>query len=225
MDGRARRAPGTRSALGISSSAPARRLTLDVPPALTDPAAAARARRSRSRSRAVGARRRRGDAAGRRAGPRGRPAGADGDPDAAHRRSARAMPGRSPFRAARSIRTMPRRPRPRCARPTEEIGLDRGLVEPIGYLDLYLTFSGFRILPTVARVVPAMAHAQPLRGRGCLRGAARLPDGRAEPSALHSRDWNGITRHYYAMPYQERYIWGVTAGILRNLYERHLICG
>src|SRR5262249_29187420 len=34
----------------------------------------------------------------------------------------------------------------------EEIGLDARLVEPIGYLDLYLTFSGFRILPLVARV-------------------------------------------------------------------------
>ena len=36
----------------------------------------------------------------------------------------------------------------------EEIGLARDLVEPIGYLDLYLTFSGFRILPLVARVSP-----------------------------------------------------------------------
>jgi hypothetical protein len=36
----------------------------------------------------------------------------------------------------------------------------------------------------------------------------------------HSRDWKGITRQYYAMSYQDRYIWGVTAGILRNLYER-----
>ena len=36
----------------------------------------------------------------------------------------------------------------------------------------------------------------------------------------HSRDWQGMTRHYYAMPFGERYIWGVTAGILRNLYER-----
>ncbi len=36
----------------------------------------------------------------------------------------------------------------------EEIGLAPGLIEPIGYLDLYLTFSGFRILPTVARVKP-----------------------------------------------------------------------
>ena len=36
----------------------------------------------------------------------------------------------------------------------EEIGLTHELIEPIGYLDLYLTFSGFRILPTVARVSP-----------------------------------------------------------------------
>ena len=36
----------------------------------------------------------------------------------------------------------------------------------------------------------------------------------------HSRDWKGLRRTYYAMPFGERYIWGVTAGILRNLYER-----
>src|SRR3954462_2958910 len=36
----------------------------------------------------------------------------------------------------------------------EEIGLDAALIEPIGYLDLYLTFTGFRILPVVARVIP-----------------------------------------------------------------------
>src|SRR5882672_1537488 len=34
----------------------------------------------------------------------------------------------------------------------EEIGLLPALISPIGYLDLYLTFSGYRILPTVARV-------------------------------------------------------------------------
>ena len=36
----------------------------------------------------------------------------------------------------------------------------------------------------------------------------------------HSRDWQGMTRHYYAITFGERYIWGVTAGILRNLYDR-----
>jgi uncharacterized protein len=102
----------------------------------------------------------------------------------------------------------------------EEIGLSRMLIEPIGYLDLYLTFSGYRILPTVARVRPgyrlvlneaevADAFEVPL---------AFLMD--AQNHALHSRDWKGVTRKYYAMPFGERYIWGVTAGILRNLYER-----
>jgi len=42
----------------------------------------------------------------------------------------------------------------------------------------------------------------------------------AQNHALHSRDWKGLIRRYYAMPFGERYIWGVTAGILRNLYER-----
>jgi 8-oxo-dGTP pyrophosphatase MutT (NUDIX family) len=102
----------------------------------------------------------------------------------------------------------------------EEIGLAHDLIEPIGYLDLYLTFSGFRILPTLARVRPdyelvlnerevADAFEVPL---------AFLMD--AQNHALHSRDWKGIQRKYYAMPFGERYIWGVTAGILRNLYER-----
>ena len=47
----------------------------------------------------------------------------------------------------------------------EEVGLAPVLIEPLGYLDLYLTFSGFRILPTVARVQPGFqAHAQSARG-------------------------------------------------------------
>ena len=35
-----------------------------------------------------------------------------------------------------------------------------------------------------------------------------------------SRDWNGLTLSLYAMPFGARNIWGATAGILRNLYER-----
>jgi hypothetical protein len=37
---------------------------------------------------------------------------------------------------------------------------------------------------------------------------------------LHSKEFRGIERTYYAMPYEGRYIWGATAGILRVLYER-----
>ena len=102
----------------------------------------------------------------------------------------------------------------------EEIGLARALVEPIGYLDLYLTFSGYRILPTVARVNPdyrlTLCEAE-------VADAFEVPLAflmNVQNHALHSRDWKGITRKYYAMPFGNRYIWGVTAGILRNLYER-----
>ena len=35
-----------------------------------------------------------------------------------------------------------------------------------------------------------------------------------------SRVWQDQERFFYAMPYEERYIWGVTAGIIRALYER-----
>jgi 8-oxo-dGTP pyrophosphatase MutT (NUDIX family) len=102
----------------------------------------------------------------------------------------------------------------------EEIGLERGMVDPIGHLDLYLTFSGFRILPTVARVDPS--HRLTLN-RSEVDEAFEVPLAflmDAQNHALHSRDWKGVIRRYYAMPFGERYIWGVTAGILRNLYER-----
>jgi 8-oxo-dGTP pyrophosphatase MutT (NUDIX family) len=102
----------------------------------------------------------------------------------------------------------------------EEIGLDPAMVDPIGHLDLFLTFSGYRILPTVARVDPN--HRLTLN-RSEVDEAFEVPLAflmDAQNHALHSRDWKGVIRRYYAMPFGERYIWGVTAGILRNLYER-----
>jgi hypothetical protein len=35
-----------------------------------------------------------------------------------------------------------------------------------------------------------------------------------------SRTFVGVERHFYEMPFGERYIWGVTAGIIRSLYEQ-----
>jgi 8-oxo-dGTP pyrophosphatase MutT (NUDIX family) len=102
----------------------------------------------------------------------------------------------------------------------EEIGLASDFIEPLGYLDLYLTFSGFRILPTVARVAPGYALAI---NDSEVAEAFEVPLAFLMEEANHqrkSRDWKGIVRHYYEMPYEDRYIWGVTAGILRNLYER-----
>ena len=102
----------------------------------------------------------------------------------------------------------------------EEIGLDAHLIEPIGYLDLYLTFSGFRILPVLARVIP---NYELRINASEVADAFEVPLDFLMSPANHrrdSRDWKGVRREYYAMPFGERYIWGVTAGILRNLYEK-----
>lgn len=102
----------------------------------------------------------------------------------------------------------------------EEIGLDASVIDPIGYLDLYMTTLGYRIVPTLARVAPDFTLAINER---------EVDDVFEVPLAFlmepinhqrHSREWKGLQRTYYAMPFGERYIWGVTAGILRNLYER-----
>jgi 8-oxo-dGTP pyrophosphatase MutT (NUDIX family) len=102
----------------------------------------------------------------------------------------------------------------------EEIGLLREFVEPIGYLDLYGTAFGYRILPTVARVRPGFK----LRiNRSEVDDAFEVPLAFLMDPAnhqIHSKDFRGIERSYYAMPFAERYIWGATAGILRVLYER-----
>jgi 8-oxo-dGTP pyrophosphatase MutT (NUDIX family) len=102
----------------------------------------------------------------------------------------------------------------------EEIGLPEAFVEPLGYLDLYLTFSGFRILPTVARVSPGYALSL---NRVEVAEAFEVPLAFLMTPENHHRrcrDWNGFIRHYYEIPYGDHYIWGVTAGILHNLYER-----
>ena len=102
----------------------------------------------------------------------------------------------------------------------EEIGLSRQFVEPLGYLDLYATGFGFRILPTVALVKPGFR----LRiNKGEVDDAFEVPLAFLMDPAnhqVHSKEFRGMERSYYAMPFAERYIWGATAGILRVLYER-----
>jgi 8-oxo-dGTP pyrophosphatase MutT (NUDIX family) len=102
----------------------------------------------------------------------------------------------------------------------EEIGLAPNLIEPIGYLDLYLTFSGFRILPTLARVKPdftlTINPSEVVETFEVPLEFLMTPGNHQRKS----RDWKGITREYYAMPFGDRYIWGITAGILKNLYDR-----
>jgi 8-oxo-dGTP pyrophosphatase MutT (NUDIX family) len=102
----------------------------------------------------------------------------------------------------------------------EEIGLSRGAAEPLGFLDLYMTTLGYRIVPLIARVATPFDLAL---------NTAEVDETFEVPLAFlmepgnlqrHSREWQGMMRSYYAIPFEKRYIWGVTAGILRNLHER-----
>lgn len=102
----------------------------------------------------------------------------------------------------------------------EETGLAPAFTEPIARLESYHTRSGFKIVPILALVSPGFTlradpsevadiFEVPLRFLMCV-----------DNHRLHSRQWQGRERHFHAMPYGERYIWGATAGILRIMYER-----
>ena len=102
----------------------------------------------------------------------------------------------------------------------EEIALPRRFVEPIGYLDVHMTPFGHRILPVLARVRPGFTVRF---NKGEVDDAFEVPLAFLMTPQNHkreSRNWNGLTIRLYAIPFGGRNIWGATAGILRNLYER-----
>lgn len=102
----------------------------------------------------------------------------------------------------------------------EEIGLPRRNIEILGRLDPYQTSTGFRVFPVVGLVAPPFE----------LRlDPAEVDEAFETPLAFlmepgnhlrQSMDYRGQRRQFYAMPWQGRYIWGATAGMIRNLYER-----
>jgi 8-oxo-dGTP pyrophosphatase MutT (NUDIX family) len=102
----------------------------------------------------------------------------------------------------------------------EEIGLERRFVEPLGFLDSYRTGTGFQISPVVGFVRPGFDLV--LDRREVLE-VFEVPLAFLMEEAnhqKHAREWRGRQRSYYAMPYEERYIWGATAGMLKNMHQR-----
>ncbi len=102
----------------------------------------------------------------------------------------------------------------------EEIGLDAGHVEPLGYLDNYRTGTGFNVVPVVGLIEP---DYQLLIDEREVESVFEVPLAFLLDEAnhqLHQREWRGRMRTYYAMPFGDYYIWGATAGIIRNLHER-----
>lgn len=102
----------------------------------------------------------------------------------------------------------------------EEIGLAPEHIDILGYLDRYETGTGFLVTPVVGLVTPgftleldtfevAEAFEVPLAfildPAHHRRAAREVPSGR---------------REFYVIEYESRYIWGATAGMLVNLYEK-----
>jgi 8-oxo-dGTP pyrophosphatase MutT (NUDIX family) len=102
----------------------------------------------------------------------------------------------------------------------EEVGLEEQYVEALGWLDPYFTGTGFRVAPLVALVEPSF---QLVVNKLEVDEVFETPFAFLMDAANHrleEREWQGRRRRYYAMPHEGRYIWGATAGILRNLYEK-----
>jgi 8-oxo-dGTP pyrophosphatase MutT (NUDIX family) len=102
----------------------------------------------------------------------------------------------------------------------EEIGLAAEFVEPLGFLDAYRTGTGFEISPVVGLVRPGFKLT--LDSREVLE-VFEVPLGylmNAENHHKSTREWRGRRRTFYAISYQGRYIWGATAGMLKNMHTR-----
>ena len=102
----------------------------------------------------------------------------------------------------------------------EEIGLEASHVETVGRLPAYLTTTGFRITPIISLVQPKYALTL---NKQEVDAAFEVPFSFVMNPDNHRREsrvWEGKERFFYSMPFEDHYIWGVTAGILRALYER-----
>jgi 8-oxo-dGTP pyrophosphatase MutT (NUDIX family) len=100
----------------------------------------------------------------------------------------------------------------------EEVGIARRFVDVVGAVDLYRTGTGFEITPIVGIVTPGFTvRADPRE----VADVFEVPLEHFLDEVNHkldSRQYQGRERRYYAMPYGERYIWGATAGMLKNLH-------
>lgn len=102
----------------------------------------------------------------------------------------------------------------------EEIGLDAGHIEVVGRMPDYLSASGYRISPVLSIVRPGFdLTINPHEVDAAFEVPLRFlmdPVNHAQNSAIYQdRAWM-----FYDMPYGGQRIWGVTAGIIRTLYER-----
>jgi 8-oxo-dGTP pyrophosphatase MutT (NUDIX family) len=102
----------------------------------------------------------------------------------------------------------------------EEVNLDPALVTVVGLLHGYQTVTGFHVTPVVGFIDPkATFVASPEE----VADVFETPFAFLMDPINHQRQSreapDGARRHFYAMPWNDRFIWGATAGMLRSLYE------
>lgn len=99
----------------------------------------------------------------------------------------------------------------------EEIGLSPRHVEIVGFLPEYRTVTGYRITPVVAFLTPPFElRPDPSEVAEVFEVPLAFLMNPANHQR-HSREYQGRTRHFFAMPYGRHFIWGATAGIIVTL--------
>jgi len=103
----------------------------------------------------------------------------------------------------------------------EEIGLDPALVSLAGLSTPYRTGTGFHVTPVVGFVGEGYA---PVPNPAEVADIFETPFGFLMDPANHEQREHetpeGVRRRFYAMTWEDRFIWGATAGMLRALYDR-----
>jgi len=102
----------------------------------------------------------------------------------------------------------------------EEIGVSPDQVEVVGCLDPYRTGTGFIITPVVGFVDPAFTlEIDEFEVAEVFEVPLSFVFDPANHER-HSREFRGQERHFHVLPYEDRYIWGATAGMLVGFYAR-----
>jgi 8-oxo-dGTP pyrophosphatase MutT (NUDIX family) len=102
----------------------------------------------------------------------------------------------------------------------EEIGLAESFIQVIGRMPDYVAGSGYRIVPVLGVVHPGFSLTL---NPDEVDVAFEVPLSFLMDPANHRRDsrmWNDLEWFFYEIPYGGQRVWGVTAGIIRTLYER-----